>query len=390
MLASASAAVSGMSGSAIRDLLAVATRPGVLSLAGGLPATDLIPRERIAAEIAARLADPLTLQYTQTCGDDTARARIAAYAGVAPAEILLVNGSQQALSLLATALVDPGDIVVVDEPCYVGARQAFESVRARLESIPLGPDGFDVEELQRRLVAGLRPRLVHTVGRFHNPGGVSLPADARARLLGLAERYGFWVVDDDPYGAIDFTGGQARSQVGDGVESPALLRLGSASKVLAPALRVGWLCAPAEVITVVERLRQSVDLCGSTLAQRVVGELLADRPWLDTHLAGLRAAYAERANALVAALRRRIPDARFTEPTGGMFVWVRLPGVDTSALLPAAVDAGMAFVPGAAFAVTGDLSDRMRLSYATLPPGRMDEAMTRLADVLQPDRVTVQ
>lgn len=371
-----SAAARSVRSSAIRDLLAVTERPDILGLAGGLPATELIPVDRIAAATAAALTDASSLQYTVSAGTAAARAAIGRHEGVEADHVLVTHGSQQALSLLATALVDADDVVVVDDPVYVGARQAFEAVRADTRGLPLTPTGIDTELLELWCREGLRPRLVHTVATFHNPGGVSADVARRRHLAELADTYGFWIVDDDPYGRLRFRGedpGPIRRH------GERVISLGSASKILAPALRVGWLLAPPPVIATVERLRQSADLCGSTLTQSVTGALLDDRDWLDEHLGILRVAYRDRANALVDALREELPDdTEISDPDGGMFCWLRVPGLDATACLAVAAEEGVAFVPGPAFAVGRDLSDCLRVSYATLDPDTLRVAASRL------------
>ncbi|WP_328857578.1 PLP-dependent aminotransferase family protein [Williamsia herbipolensis] len=363
-------------GSAIRDLLRLTETPAVLSMAGGLPATELIPAQRIADATAAAVGDRDLLQYTASAGLRRTRESIARHEAVAPEQVLVTHGSQQALSLLAAALVDPGDVVVVDDPVYVGAMQVFASVGADIRGLPLTEKGIDVSLLARWCADGLRPTIVHTVTAFHNPGGVSADAARRRDLAELADRHGFWVIDDDPYGRLRFRGdvpAPTRS-FGDRV-----ITLGSASKILAPALRVGWLIAPPQVVALVERLRQSADLCGSALCQAVVGDLLDDTDWLSAHIAAVAGAYSRRAHALVAALDDVFGEAIETSvPDGGMFCWARLPGVDTTALLDAAVGHGVAYVPGQAFSVRRDLSDRLRLSFATLTEDQLRTAAGRL------------
>ncbi|MGU3292191.1 aminotransferase-like domain-containing protein [Williamsia sp. M5A3_1d] len=369
-----------MPGSAIRDLLRLTESPGVLSMAGGLPATELIPAERIAHATAAALGQRDLLQYTASAGLRRTRESIARQEAVNADQVLVTHGSQQALSLLALALVDPGDVVVVDDPVYVGAMQVFASVGADLRGLPLTDGGVDVELLARWCADGLRPTIVHTVTAFHNPAGVSADSDRRRALAELADRYGFWVIDDDPYSRLRFRGvaPPPTRTFGDRV-----ITLGSASKILAPALRVGWLIAPQEVVTLVERLRQSADLCGSALCQGVVGDLLDDTDWLAGHTARVARAYGERAHALVTALDDAFGDAiEVSRPDGGMFCWARLPGVDTGSLLDRAVDHGVAFVPGQAFSVHRRLSDRLRLSFATLSSEELYTAASRLHAVV--------
>jgi 2-aminoadipate transaminase len=291
--------------------------------------------------------------------------------------VLLTHGSQQALFLLAHALVNPDDLVIVDDPVYVGALQVFQSVRARIRALPITPAGINVARLREWLESGERPRIVHTVSNFHNPAGVSASASTRRELARLADDYGFVIVEDDPYGRLRFSGSDIEPIA---AHSDRVVLLGSASKVLAPALRVGWMSGPSEVIALVERLRQGADLCGSTFSQLMVADLLGDRDWFAKHIAVVCGEYASRAEALTGSLRTTFGDrVEFTEPEGGMFCWARLPGVDTTALLPAAVDAGVAFVPGAAFAVDAEFGDCLRLSFATLTPDEIAEGVQRLA-----------
>ena len=373
-----SAALRGVRGSTIRDLLAVTEQPGVLSLAGGLPATDLIPVDRIADAAARMIGQPNALQYTTSRGVSLCRDVVASVEGVDPHRILLTHGSQQALSLLAQALVDPGDIVVVDDPVYVGALQAFQCVRAEIVALPITSDGTNVGALSRLLERGVRPRIVHTVSNFHNPSGATASTATRNSLADLAETYGFWIVEDDPYGRLSFDGASPTPIPGE-----RTIRLGSASKTLAPALRVGWLNATPAVVDLVERLKQSADLCGSTLNQLMVADLLSDTTWFDAHIDMIASAYAFRAHALTSALDDELGDSvEYTSPSGGMFCWVRLPGVDTSELLSVALSYGVAFVPGSAFAVDADLTDSARLSFATLQPDTLREAVRRLRSAI--------
>ncbi|WP_339123253.1 aminotransferase-like domain-containing protein [Pseudonocardia sp. D17] len=371
-------------GSAIRDLLTLTARHDVLSLAGGLPAVDLMPHERIAAATARALAAPAAVQYSETAGIGALREAVAAHESartgrdLGPADVVVTSGSQQALDLLARATLDPGAAVVVEDPAYVGALQVFQAAGAVLHGVPVDADGMDLDALERLLDGGLRPRLVHTVASFHNPRGVTLSQQRRARLARLADRYGFLVVEDDPYGLIAFEG---PPPVPVAAHGDRVARLGSASKILAPALRVGWLVAPPEVGAAVERLKQSTDLCGSALTQTVAAELLADTDWLQRHLDGLRVAYRSRARAFTAAVDEAFGDAvERSTPTGGMFCWLRFTdGRDTSALLARAIEHGVAFVPGSAFAVHDPLTSALRCSFATYPEPVLQDAVRRLA-----------
>ncbi|HRW37984.1 MAG TPA: PLP-dependent aminotransferase family protein [Aquihabitans sp.] len=375
--------------SAIRDLLAIAQRPDVISLAGGLPDPDTFPTDAIARATAELLAgDPASvLQYGPTDGCDALREVVAASAGADPAGVLVTSGSQQALDLVARTVLDPGDVAVVADPAYVGALQALRGSGAELAPIPSDEHGLRVDLLADALHAGLRPKLVHVVATFDNPTGATLDPRRRVALAELAEEFGFWIVDDDPYGAIRWRG-----------TSPSPLRtltdrtiaLGSTSKVLCPGLRVGWAIAPPELETALAIVKQSADLHTSALSQQIAARLLGDRQAMGEQLDRLRRTYRARAEALGRALERHLPGTlAFTPPAGGMFLWCRLadhvrPEATTTELLGEALDAGVAFVPGAAFAAGPGGHDRhLRLSFATGAPAELDEAARRLATVLR-------
>jgi 2-aminoadipate transaminase len=253
----------------------------------------------------------------------------------------------------------------------------FQAAGADLHGIPLDEGGMRVDVLGDRLAAGLRPRLVHTVSSFHNPRGVTLAPERRSALAALADRYGFLVVEDDPYGLLAFDGAPARPVAAHGER---VIRLGSASKIIAPALRVGWLTGPPAVTAAVERLKQGADLCGSSLTQAIAAELLADTAWLDGHLATVRAAVAARARAFTSAVAAQLPAVTCSTPTGGMFCWLEFPeNVDAAELLPRALAAGVGFVPGAAFAVHADQTRAARCCFASVDEATLAEAVARLA-----------
>lgn len=381
---SGSQSVRAVRGSAIRDLLAVVERPGVLSLAGGLPAPELLPAERVARAAEAALRSPSALQYGATTGApalrEVVRERESARLGRDAGAVVVTHGSQQALSLLAQALLDPGETVLVEDPAYIGALQAFDTARARVVGVPMDAGGMRVDEL-RPLLERESVRLVHTVSNFHNPGGATMTEERRRELARLADEFGFWIVEDDPYGELRFAGSTVPPVA---AFSDRVLRLSSASKIIAPSLRVGWVHGDPGVLALVERLKQGADLCGSSLTQAIAAELLADTDWLDGHVAGVRAVYAERARALYAALGEAFGDRlRLTEPEGGMFLWGEFAdGTATSGRLSDAVEAGVAYVPGAAFAVRRDLDHALRVCFTTSPPDDLREAVRRLATVL--------
>lgn len=379
-----------LTSSAIRDLLALTARRDVISLAGGLPATDLIPVERIASAARAVLRRADAVQYCETSGHRDLRGVIAARetharggAPVSVDSVVVTHGSQQALALLAQALVDPGAVVVVDEPAYTGALQVFSIAEARVESIPITDTGMDTVELERRLSAGLRPALVHTVANFHNPRGVTMSEQRRHHLASLAARFDFWVIEDDPYGEISFDTDRPGTEVPPlpiARLSDRVIRLASASKILAPTLRVGWFVAPPEVCAAVELLKQGADLCGSSLTQLMAADLLGDTEWLAAHLTVLRREYSSRATALISMLDNEFGSRlAISRPAGGMFAWATFQdGTDTGELLDVALEHGVAFVPGSAFASASKYRHCLRLSFAGATATVLAEAVRRL------------
>jgi 2-aminoadipate transaminase len=383
--------------SPIRALLRLVDQPGVLSMAGGLPALSALDADRVRAVIESVLdhggaLGPTALQYGPTEGVDPLRRRLA---GMLSAElptdaddILVTTGSQQGLDLLARASIDPGDVVVVEAPSYLGALQSFSVAGARIVAIDGDHDGIDVDRLAAELAGGLRPKVLYVVANFHNPTGAVLSLDRRIRLVELAEHHGFFIISDDPYGELRFAGPPLPSIAALGVGRPvSIVRLGSASKILAPGLRVGWMTGPPALLEAAGRLKQSADLHTSTLSQLVVAELLADEGAQRAHLDRIRSRYRERAGALSDALGADLGErVDFSPPTGGMFTWVTaLDGTDTVELFPRAIDHGVAFVPGAAFSVDGGgFTGSLRLSFATLDPTRIRIGVARLIEAWRP------
>ncbi|MEV0340156.1 PLP-dependent aminotransferase family protein [Nocardia sp. NPDC050713] len=377
------AKLGGLKSSAIRDLLKLTARAEVISLAGGLPDAELMPRERIATAAEAALRGPGCLQYTESPGwaplRDVLAERESARLGrrVPVDEVFVTHGSQQALSLLAEVLLDPGALVVVENPAYVGALQVFRAAGARIVAVPLDGEGMRVDVLRELLARGERPAVVHTVSNFHNPGGVTMSTARRRELAELATAQGFWVIEDDPYGELWFDR-PAPEPVA--TYSPNVIRLSSASKILSPSLRVGWMVAPDAVCRAVELLKQGADLCGSALTQQIAADLLSDRDWLTTHVDHVRGVYGERAKALVHAVRTGFGDRVVcTDAAGGMFVWADFTdGTDTQRLLPRALEVGVAYVPGAAFAVENGYRNSMRMCFTTSDAAVLEEAVARL------------
>jgi 2-aminoadipate transaminase len=381
-----SAAADRVASSRIRELLDLVDRPDVLSLAGGLPDVSLLDEDRVRAAFAAALgaAGPsgsTALQYGPTAGIEPLRSHLADRLDVDVSATVVTTGSQQALDLLARSLCAPGDVAVLEAPAYLGAVQAFRASDARLIGVPGDADGMDVEALDSLVDDGVRPAVVYVVPDHHNPTGTVMSAERRRRLLAVAARVGAVVVEDAAYRDLRW-GPPTAPLIGRGER---VVHVGSSSKVLAPGLRIGWLAGPADVVAGVTRLKQSVDLHTATANQLVVAHLLSDGAQ-PAHLERLRRTYRERSVALVAALRRRLGDrVEVRVPDGGMFVWLQaLDGTDTDALLDRAVDRGVAFVPGSAFTLDDAPSTTARLSFATLGPPQLAQAVGRLAAAWSP------
>jgi 2-aminoadipate transaminase len=365
--------------SAIRDLLHVTDRPDVISLAGGLPAAETFPTSDLAAAIERILArDPSALQYSPTEGVAPLRRWVATRHGVDPDQVVITHGSQQALDLVTRALVDPGAAVALADPAYVGAVQVLRLAGARLVPITGDGDGLQVDDLESRLCGGERPAVVYVVANFDNPSGSTLSTERRAALAALADRYGFVIVDDNPYGELRWRGSAPPPLAS---MTDRVITLGTVSKVVCPGLRVGYLVAPPSVAPALVLVKQALDLHTSTLAQRAVHELVTTPGFLDRQLDRLRQLYCERATTLCDALRDDFGDrVRFQPADGGMFVWGEfVDDIDTQQLLAAAIARGVAFVPGPAFAVAADHHRALRLSFATAPPDQLAEGVRRLA-----------
>ncbi|GAA2284356.1 PLP-dependent aminotransferase family protein [Streptomyces atrovirens] len=377
-------------GSPVRDILAVTARPEVINFAGGLPAPELFDTDGIAAAYRAVFAETpaRALQYSTTEGEPTLRAALAARTsarGLATDadDVLVTTGSQQALSLLATALLEPGDTVLVERPCYLAALQAFGLAGARVLAVPGDEDGTDPGALEE-LVVRERPKLLYTVPTFSNPTGRTMPAARRAAVAEAAGRYGLWIVEDDPYGELRFEGERVPWIASyEGARDRTVL-LGSFSKVMAPGLRLGWLRAPDGLRRACAVAKQAADLHTPTVNQLAAARYLADND-LDAHVARVTAAYRARRDAMLAGLADALPaGAAWTRPEGGMFLWVRLPdSYDTTALLPDVVRHDVAYVPGAPFHADDPDRATLRLCFVTQTPDEIAEGLRRLGEGLR-------
>lgn len=382
------ARASAVGPSAVREILALTARPEVISFAGGLPAPELFDVDGIRAAYDRVLTEipERALQYSTTEGDPALRTAIAERLtgrglATAPDDLLVTTGSQQGLTLVAAALLEPGDVVLVEDPGYLAALQCFAFAGARVVPVP-SDDGGLIPEALAELVAAERPKLLYLVPTFQNPTGRTLDTERRRAVAELAERHGFWIVEDDPYGELRYDGAAEPWIAELPAAADRTLLLGSFSKILAPGLRLGFLRAPAGLRRSCVIVKQSADLHTSTIDQAAAARYLRDSD-LDAHLDRIRGAYRERRDALLAGLPKTLPQgSSWNEPSGGMFLWVRLPADhDATGLLAAAVRHGVAYVPGAPFYATAPDQRTLRMSFTTHNPAEIGEGLRRLAAV---------
>jgi 2-aminoadipate transaminase len=380
--------------SAIREILKTTSAPDIISFAGGLPAPELFPVESVSwsAQEVLAVDGPGALQYGLTEGYEPLRhwvaEHLAATVGLrVPAEqVLIVSGSQQGLDLAAKVLLDPGDIVLVENPGYLGALQTFAAYEAQVVGVACDADGILPDALRRALAtAPQRPKFLYLIPQFQNPTGTSLAAARRAEVVALAAEFGVPLVEDDPYGRLRYSGTAQPALVT--LAGPAgWLYLGTASKILAPGLRVAWLVASDRSIH--ERLvsaKQATDLHTSSFTQRVVWRYVRRPGTLDDHLLNLREVYRCRRDAMLGALARHLPaGCRWTQPEGGLFLWVELPGkIDTAELFQAALREKVAFVPGEFFWVGPPRRNTLRLNFSNADEERIAVGVARLGGAVR-------
>ncbi|MGH3096040.1 MAG: PLP-dependent aminotransferase family protein [Streptosporangiales bacterium] len=383
-----------MVASEIRALFAVASRPEVVGLAGGMPYVSALPLdvvgglfEQIVASSGAK-----ALQYGSAQGDPGLREQICEVMalhgiGAHADDVVVTVGSQQALDLIGRIFLDPGDVVLAEAPSYVGALGVFASYQAEVVHVPMDDQGLQPDALRDTLTRladqGRRPKLLYTVPNFHNPAGVTLAGERRADVLELARAAGVLVLEDDPYGLLGFDDSPMRALRAD--DPDGVVYLGTFSKTFAPGLRVGWALAPPGVRDKLVLAAEAGILSHSMLCQLAVRQYLATYPWQD-QIKEFRELYRERRDAMLGALEAVMPPGcTWTWPTGGFYVWLTVPdGIDTKAMLPRAVGARVAYVPGSAFFARGaDGTRHMRLSYCYPEPDRIREGIRRLGGVLE-------
>ena len=383
----------GMSASQIRALFAVANRPEVVSLAGGMPYLSGLPLDVISQHASTLLTErgDQALQYAGAQGDPALREQIVEIMGLQGVrahadDVVVTTGSQQALDLVTRIFVDPGDVILVESPSYVGALQAFISYQADIRHVAMDDRGLVPEALQEALDRladeGRSAKFLYTIPSFHNPAGVSQDRERREQILAICQSAGLLVLEDDPYGLLGFDGEIPRALRAD--DDEGVIYLGSFSKTFAPGLRVGWACAPHAVREKLVLASEATMLNSSTFSQLLVSRYLANHPWME-QVKAFRELYRERRDALLESLEQQMPEGTtWTVPGGGFYVWMTLPdGMDAAAMLPLAVTGRVAYVPGTAFYADGQGRSSLRLSYCFPDPDRIREGVRRLATVIE-------
>jgi 2-aminoadipate transaminase len=384
----------GLAASEIRALFAVASRPEVVSLAGGMPNISGLPLDVVGSLVGDLVAGrgAVALQYGSGQGDEHLREQICSVMSLVgisghPDDVVVTVGSQQALDLVTRTFCDPGDVVVAEAPSYVGALGTFRAYQAQVVHVEMDGDGMVPDRLREALgqlrAAGRRVKFCYTIPNFHNPAGVTLSVSRRQEILEICRAHDVLVLEDDPYGLLGFDGSlPPRALRADDPDN--VVYLGSFSKTFAPGLRVGWALAPHAVREKLVLAAEASVLCPPALNQLAVSAYLERHDWL-AQVEAFRAMYRQRRDAMLAALDERFPaGATWTRPGGGFYVWLTLPeGLDASAMLPRAVTARVAYVPGTAFYADGFGAGSLRLSYCYPSPERITEGVRRLSAVVE-------
>jgi 2-aminoadipate transaminase len=375
-------------GEGIAAILSLLGLPGLISFAGGFPDPSTFPRER-AAELLGEFAasgETSAFQYAPTRGLagplDAVAARLQATQGRRPAddELLIASGAIEGLELVSKTFLDSGDVAVVEGPTYLGAIMAFRGYDAELVAVPMDEHGLQVDQLERRLADGVRPKLLYTIPDHQNPAGVSMSSERRELLVELARRYGFLIVEDVAYRELSFDGNALPSLWS--LAPDAVVQLGTTSKTFFPGVRLGWAVGPAEISAQLVNAKQNTDQCAGALGQRLFEEYVR-RGWIEEQLVQSRALYRRKSERMLAALERCMPPGTtWTRPQGGFFSWLTLPGgLDSADLAQRAVESGVGIVPGGLFFADGSGVDNVRLSFSMVDESQIDEGIERLASL---------
>ncbi len=369
----------------IREILKITQRPDIISFAGGLPSPATFPVERMKAAYDKVLSEAgkVALQYGPTDGYAPLREWIANSLStqgstILPEQILMTSGSQQALDLLGKVLVDEGSRVLVETPSYLGALQAFSVYRPEFKSVDTDEHGLVPSSID---AVADGARMLYSLPNFQNPTGRSLSLARRQELVETCARLGVPLIEDDPYGSLSYKGEPMPKMVA--MNPDGVIYMGSFSKVLTPGIRLGYVCAPLPLVRRLELAKQAADLHTAQLTQMVVHEVIKDG-FLDQHIPTIRQLYGNQCQCMLDAMKEHFPaGVSWTEPEGGMFIWVTLPQqIDAMKLLEQSLAAKVAFVPGAPFYANDPASNTLRLSFVTVPPERINEGIAILGKLI--------
>lgn len=387
------ARAAGMQASEIRSLFAVASRPEIVSLAGGMPNLSALPMEMMASVVSQLILTngAEALQYGSGQGHPKLREQICevmALEGIRanPDDVIITTGSQQALDLISRIFIDPGDVVLVEAPSYVGALGTFRQYEAQVVHVALDDQGLVPDALREAIasirVTGRKIKFLYLIPNYQNPTGVLLPADRRTEILDICREESIFVVEDNPYGLLGFDRPSPNAMRAE--DSENVIYLGSFSKTIAAGLRVGWALVPPSLKEKLVIASESSILCPSNFTQLTISNYLADQPWRD-QIASFCELYKVRRDAMLEALDQYFPaSTTWTRPGGGFYVWVNLPPeIDTKLMVPKAIVAKVAYVPGTAFYADGFGSWAMRLSYCHPTPDRIREGVKALGGVVK-------
>jgi DNA-binding transcriptional MocR family regulator len=360
-----------------------------ISFARGAPSLDIVDVDglKAAAEQAFATDPGGVTAYGTAIGYPPLRRWIAEFHQVEPEQVMVTNGSMQADAFLFEALVEPGDVVIVERPTYDRTLLSLRGRGADVRPVELEPDGIDVAALERVLAAGAEPKLAHIIPNFQNPAGFTLSESKRQMLLEIARGHGFTIFEDDPYAALRFEGSPLPTMLS--LDGDTVVYASSFSKTVCPGVRVGYLVGPAELIARIVKLATSTYISPSMVSQAIVHQFAVSGA-LDRSIETVKAALRERASTLAKALRGELPDARFVEPEGGYFLWLDLPkGTNVEALFTAAAERGVQFVKGTDFVLEGG-EESLRLAYSGVTPEEIEEGVARLAEAYRDVTAGVQ
>ena len=380
-----------LKGSAIRELLALANQPDILSFAGGMPAPELFPLEKVKAATDAVLEEQgqVALQYSSTNGFEHFRQQIAdrmeakLNIHTTADNILVTSGSQQGLDFSARVFVNPGDTIIIESPSYLGALNAFKACEPNFVAIPTDDNGMIMEELEKVLATDDKVKMIYVIPDFQNPSGRTWPMERRKAFMEIVNKYEIPVIEDNPYGELRFEGEMLPALKSMDTKGLVVF-LGTFSKIFAPGYRLGWVCADGEILAKYNFMAQAASLQASTEAQLVCSKFI-DMFDLDEHVNTIKANYAKRRDAMMRTMEREFPpEAKFTHPNGGLFTWVELPEyINTKEMAKQCLEQNVAYVPGDGFFPDEGHNNCIRLNYSKLNEEEIEKGMTILGQVIK-------